>query len=54
MFVILNWWYDQTIANGCLVMKDDGSGETITFDTYDEAEKYAKEELNGYWKIVEE
>jgi len=53
MFIILNWWADETIANASLVCKDDGSGETETFETKELAESYAQEELNGYYKIVE-
>jgi hypothetical protein len=53
MFIILNWWYDETIANALPVMKDDGSGETMVFDSRTAANNYAKKELNGHWKVVE-
>jgi len=53
MFIILNWWYHETIANALPVMKDDGSGETMVFDSRNAANNYAKKELNGHWKVVE-
>lgn len=54
MFIILNWWDDETIAKAQVVCKNDGSGETLTFNTREEAKKYAKEELNGHSLIVTE
>jgi len=52
MFIILNWWDDETIAEALPVCKEDESGDTLTFDNEEEAEKYAEENLNGHWKIV--
>ena len=54
MFIILNWWCDETIADAQVVCKDDGSGENAVFETEEEANNYAEENLNGYWKVVEE
>lgn len=53
-YIILNWWYDETIAKAMPVMKDDGSGETMVFESRKAANDYAKKELNGYWKVMEE
>jgi len=53
MYIILNWWDDVTIAQALPVMKDDGSGETLTFECRNKANSYAKKELNGRWKVVE-
>ena len=54
MFVILNWWYDDTIAEANLVCKDDNSGDTATFETEEAAEKFAHKNLNGRYRIVSE
>jgi len=54
IYIILNWWCDETIAQALPVLKDDGSGETMTFKSKGQAERYAKDQLNGNWKIVED
>ena len=53
MFIILNWWADETIANANKVCKY-GSDEAMVFKSYEEADDYAQRELNGYFKVVEE
>lgn len=50
-YVILEQWAMSEIIN--LVCEDNGSGETKFFDSEEEARKYAEEELNGDYKIVE-
>jgi len=49
MFILLT-------VQGCLPYIDleiNENGETITFDAYEEAEKYAKENCAWQYKIVE-
>ena len=53
MYIILSWWYDETIANAQVVCKDDDSGDAVTFKTRKAAKKYAKREVNGDWLVVE-
>ena len=52
MYIILNWWCDETLARANIVI--DESGKNLVFDTEKDAEEYAKKELNGYWLVVGE
>ena len=52
MYVLLNWSDAIDYDDVSIVMKDDDSGEPLLFETEEEAEQYAKTELNWYWVAV--
>jgi len=53
MYMLINWTDTIDYSDVGVVMQDDGSGKPKLFDTEEEAEKYAQEELNGEWVAVE-
>jgi len=48
VYIILNWFWDL----GTIGIVMNKSGDVETFDTKEKAEKYAKDNLCGEWKIV--
>jgi hypothetical protein len=51
MFIILNWYDDETIAS--IVCKRNGNGEPLIFNSKKGAENYAEDNLSGYWQVKE-
>ena len=52
MYIILNWWCDETLAHAWIVLGE--FEKNIVFGTKKQAEEYARESLNGYWLVVGE
>jgi hypothetical protein len=48
MFCIINWSCPEDIS---VCLEEDGT--PTLFETYEEAELYAKNELNFHWRIID-
>ena len=50
MYAIINWMDTITYSDLSFVLEDDGS--VMLFEEKEDCEAYAREELNGKWRIV--
>ena len=51
MYIILNWSCSD-LSDVLPVMEDDGSGRPLIFESEEEAQAFAEEELNFEWQTV--
>ncbi len=51
MFILLNWWCDETIMQAQIIT--DEEGHNMVFSSFQAAKDYAEKELNGHYLIAE-